>query len=70
MSEQLTTVTVNLTARTMSALDDAAALEGDTKTETINRAIQFYCYLAFARRAGHRVWVGCRKWLAGELTWD
>ncbi|HEX5995995.1 MAG TPA: hypothetical protein VFY84_12705 [Jiangellales bacterium] len=70
MSEQLTKVIVNLTEQSMAALDDAARIEGDTRTETINRAIQLYCLMVFARRTGSRVWVGYRRWRAGELTWE
>lgn len=70
MSEQLTKVTVNLTEQSMAALNDAAAIEGDTRTETINRALQLYCLLVIERRVGHRVWVGCGKWRAGEFTWE
>jgi hypothetical protein len=38
-------VTVNLTARSSAALELAAALTGDTRTDTINRALQVYAYL-------------------------
>ena len=38
-------VTVNLTPRAVRALDQAVALTGDTKTDTINRALQVYAYL-------------------------
>jgi hypothetical protein len=38
-------ITVNLTPRSSSALDTAVHLTGDTKTDTINRAVQIYAYL-------------------------
>jgi uncharacterized protein (DUF1778 family) len=37
-------VTVNLTVRSASAMRQAADLTGDTKTDTINRALQVYAY--------------------------
>jgi hypothetical protein len=37
-----TKVTVKLNARSMTALDRASELVGLNKTDTINRAIQFY----------------------------
>jgi hypothetical protein len=38
-------VTVNLTARSSAALEVAAAVSGDTRTDTINRALQIYAFL-------------------------
>ncbi len=38
-------VTVNLTQRSARALELATELTGDTKTDTINRALQVYAYL-------------------------
>ena len=38
-------VTVNLTPRSARALELATQLTGDSKTDTINRAIQVYAYL-------------------------
>jgi len=38
-------VTVNLTARSSRALELATELTGDTKTDTINRAVQIYAFL-------------------------
>jgi hypothetical protein len=38
----LTRVTVNLTPRSIGALDRASRATGDTKTDTINRALQVY----------------------------
>lgn len=38
-------VTVNLTARSVSAMDLITDLTGDTKTESINKALQFYGHI-------------------------
>jgi hypothetical protein len=38
-------VTVNLTSRSSRALELVAELTGDSKTDTINRALQVYAYL-------------------------
>jgi hypothetical protein len=38
-------VTVNLTPRASQALELAVQITGDTKTDTINRALQLYAYL-------------------------
>jgi hypothetical protein len=38
-------VTVNLSARASQALQETAELTGETKTESINRALQVYAYL-------------------------
>lgn len=57
MSEGLTKVTVYLTPRAASALEDAARITGDTKTDTINRALGAYNLLmqAWAREGGGAV---------------
>ncbi len=38
-------VTVNLIPRASRALEQAGSLTGDSKTDTINRALQVYAYL-------------------------
>ena len=38
----LTRVTVNLTPRSVAALERTTRLTGDSKTDTINRALQIY----------------------------
>jgi hypothetical protein len=50
-------VTVNLTPRTSAALDEAVRLTRDTKTDTINRAIQVYAYLERIIQDGGTVYV-------------
>jgi hypothetical protein len=52
---RLERITVNLTPRSSSALDLAVELTGDTKTDTINRAIQIYAYLEKVIRDGGSV---------------
>jgi hypothetical protein len=44
-SSNLERVTVNLTERSVRAMRLAAELTGDTKTDTINRALQVYAYI-------------------------
>lgn len=50
-------VTVNLTARASRALDQAAKITGDTKTDTINRALQVYAYLEQITNDGGVIYV-------------
>jgi hypothetical protein len=38
-------VTVNLTSRTSEALDQLGQMTGDTKTDTVNKALQVFAYL-------------------------
>jgi hypothetical protein len=42
----LVRLTVNLTKRSDAALQLASDLTGDSKTDTVNRALQVYAYLA------------------------
>ncbi len=51
----LTKVTVNLVPRAMKALEDVSASTGDTKTESINRALQIYAWLQSRIDAGEQV---------------
>lgn len=44
-------VTVNLTPRSIRALEEVITRSGDSKTDTINRALQVY---AFLEEIGHR----------------
>jgi hypothetical protein len=50
-------ITVNLTSRSSTALKSAVEFSGDTKTDTINRAIQIYAYLEQVIRNGGAVHV-------------
>jgi hypothetical protein len=48
-------VTVNLAPLSSAALDHAAGITGDSKTDTINRALQIYAMLADAVNDGGQV---------------
>jgi hypothetical protein len=48
-------VTVNLTTRTVRSLDRVVNLTSDTKTDSINRAIQVYAYLEEVMQNGGSV---------------
>ena len=50
-------VTVNLTARASHALDRASQLTGETKTDTINRALQIYAFLQEITEKGGAIYV-------------
>jgi hypothetical protein len=50
-------VTVNLTARSSHALDQVVQLTGDSKTDTLNRAIQVYAYIEQILQTGGSVHV-------------
>jgi len=41
----VTKLTVNLTPRAATALEEAAGINGETKTNAVNRAIQAYAFL-------------------------
>jgi hypothetical protein len=58
-------VTVNLTGRAADALDQAAKLTGNSKTDTINRALQIYAYLEQVANDGGAIYV--RESPDGEL---
>jgi hypothetical protein len=50
-------VTVNLTPRSWQALEGAVKRTGDSQTDTINRAIQVYSYLADITETGGTLYV-------------
>lgn len=50
-------VTVNLTARASRALQQLSDLTDDTKTDSINRAIQIYAYLEEITSRGGTIYV-------------
>jgi hypothetical protein len=50
-------ITVNLTGRASRALDLATELTGDTKTDTVNRALQVYAYMEQITARGGSVYV-------------
>jgi hypothetical protein len=50
-------ITVNLTGRASRALEIATELTGDTKTDTVNRALQVYAYMEQITARGGSVYV-------------
>jgi len=50
-------ITVNLTGRASRALDLATEITGDTKTDTVNRALQVYAYLEQITARGGSIYV-------------
>lgn len=56
MAAELQRVTVNLVPRSTAALTLAAELSGDSKTDTINRALQVYAYLLHIKGKGGAVY--------------
>lgn len=55
--QPLERVTVNLVPRSSKALQLAVDITGDTKTDTINRAIQMYAFLEETVRQGGSILV-------------
>lgn len=55
--QPLERVTVNLVPRTAKALQLAVDITGDTKTDTINRAIQMYAFMEETVRQGGTILV-------------
>jgi hypothetical protein len=49
-------LTVNLTARSSQALEDAVQLTGDTKTDTINKALQLWSHVQRLINSGGAVY--------------
>jgi hypothetical protein len=64
-SGPLERVTVNLTGRSSRALEAATKLTGDTKTDTINRALQIYAFLEQVSARGGSIYT--RESPDGEL---
>jgi hypothetical protein len=56
-SGPLERVTVNLIPRASRALQSVAELTGDTKTDSINRAVQIYAYLEEIAARGGTIYV-------------
>ncbi|HUC22602.1 MAG TPA: hypothetical protein VMA73_07840 [Streptosporangiaceae bacterium] len=50
-------ITVNLTGRASRALELATRLTGDSKTDTVNRALQVYAYMEQITADGGSVYV-------------
>jgi len=50
-------VTVNLSRKTVEALNATCALTDDTKTEVINKAVQLYHEVQEAQHKGGGIWI-------------
>jgi hypothetical protein len=50
-------VTVNLTPRSVKALEEVVAITQDTKTDVINRSLQVYAYLEQILQGGGAVYL-------------
>ncbi|MFD1148961.1 hypothetical protein [Saccharothrix hoggarensis] len=48
---------MNLTPRSVRALDEVVGRSGDSKTDTINRALQVYAYLEEINDRGGAIYV-------------
>jgi hypothetical protein len=56
MASDLTRLTVNLIPRASAALDIAVGLTGDSRTDSINRALQAYAYFLSVKDKGGAVY--------------
>lgn len=50
--DTLTRLVANLTEKSIAALDEAAILDGLSRTDVVNRALQLYAYLRKAEADG------------------
>jgi hypothetical protein len=50
-------VTVNFTTRSSQALEEAVRLTGDSKTDSLNRAIQIYAYIEQVLQSGGSIYI-------------
>jgi len=57
MASELTRLTVNLIPKAAEALNHAAALSRDSRTDTLNRALQVYDFLLEAQANGAKVYL-------------
>ncbi len=57
MATGLTRLTVNLTPRADAALRLAAEISGDSKTDTVNRALQVYAFFLHEKQEGRDILV-------------
>ena len=59
-------LTVNLTSRSVAAVELAAELTEESKTDTINRALQLYSYVMYVISEGGTVYVQEKD--GGDMT--
>jgi hypothetical protein len=50
-------ITVNLTEKTSAALAESVAISSDSKTDSINKALQAYALLLHAQNAGGAIYL-------------
>lgn len=53
----LTRLTVNLTPKAAQALEQAVVVTGDSKTDTVNRALQAYAYIVNITQNGGDLYI-------------
>lgn len=63
--QALVRLTVNLIPKAAEAIDHAVALSRDSKTDTVNRALQLYDFFLTEQAQGSKVYV--RRQDSGEL---
>lgn len=66
MTEVYRKLTVNLTKRASDSLDLGAELNSDTKTDTVNRALQVYAYVCHVVDRGDEVLI--RDHVTGDIS--
>jgi hypothetical protein len=57
MASELTRMTVNLIPKAVEALNHAAALARDNRTDTLNRALQVYDFFLEAQANGAKIYI-------------
>jgi hypothetical protein len=61
-----TKLTVNLTPKAVESLEHASLVDGLSRTDVINRALQVYALVVNQRAAGWRMQFARRRWLLWE----
>ena len=70
MAEELTALKVNLVPLAMQALARAHEMTGHTRTDTINRAIQFYAFFMAEHLNGTEVYFHRTDGTKAKVKWD
>jgi hypothetical protein len=63
-------LTVNLVESASRALELAAEITGDTKTDTVNRAIQIYAYIVSEKQQGREIVIEEPDGSASIMKWE
>jgi len=64
-------LTVNITQTTMDSLNRAADVTGETRTDTLQKAIQFYAYISTLLASGSALYIqdpGARQAYRLQIT--